>query len=211
MIVALALLFQRMIANTVKTLRYCRSQPFSKLAPLHAVSSQHSPTQSNAHVCVPPQGPDSPQAGKNHSDVRAYVRQFNVIDNQRTLTQLSHGLEPPRSWKPFRERRIKCSWCRTAWRTFPTARSDHMEDPVGGSDTSLTRGPFYCCHLWYFNNSSCSNWKLNLSHPVSSGNTMRRLDIPHIQFVLYLLYQTMLIILRSEETIYLNIYFDFSM
>ncbi|TNN03011.1 hypothetical protein fugu_000040 [Takifugu bimaculatus] len=60
----------RMIANTVKILRYCRSQPFS---------------------------PDSPQAGKSHSDVRAYVRQFNVIDNQRTLTQLSHGLEPPRS------------------------------------------------------------------------------------------------------------------
>uniref|UniRef100_H3DHS0 Rap guanine nucleotide exchange factor 4 n=1 Tax=Tetraodon nigroviridis TaxID=99883 RepID=H3DHS0_TETNG len=59
----------RMIANTVKILRHCRSQAFS---------------------------PDSPPAGKNHSDVRAYVRQFNVIDNQRTLTQLSHGLEPPR-------------------------------------------------------------------------------------------------------------------
>ncbi|KAF7668784.1 hypothetical protein LDENG_00284100 [Lucifuga dentata] len=60
----------RMIANTVKTVRYCRSQPFS---------------------------PDSPQANKNHQEVRSYVRQLSVIDNQRTLTQLSHGLEPRRS------------------------------------------------------------------------------------------------------------------
>ncbi|XP_047456405.1 rap guanine nucleotide exchange factor 4 isoform X3 [Mugil cephalus] len=60
----------RMIANTVKIVRYCRSQTFS---------------------------PDSPLASKNHPDVWTYVRQLNVIDNQRTLTQLSHGLEPRRS------------------------------------------------------------------------------------------------------------------
>ncbi|XP_068602549.1 rap guanine nucleotide exchange factor 4 [Brachionichthys hirsutus] len=60
----------RMIANTVKLLRYCRSQPFS---------------------------PDSPLVSKNHPEVRTYVRQLHVIDNQRTLTQLSHGLEPRRS------------------------------------------------------------------------------------------------------------------
>ncbi|KAK5890286.1 hypothetical protein CesoFtcFv8_013821 [Champsocephalus esox] len=60
----------RMIANTVKIVRYCRSQPFS---------------------------PDSPLASKSHPEVRTYVRQVNVIDNQRTLTQLSHGLEPRRS------------------------------------------------------------------------------------------------------------------
>ncbi|XP_029315581.1 rap guanine nucleotide exchange factor 4 isoform X1 [Cottoperca gobio] len=60
----------RMIANTVKILRLCRSQPFS---------------------------PDSPLASKNHPEVRSYVRQLNVIDNQRTLTQLSQGLEPRRS------------------------------------------------------------------------------------------------------------------
>uniref|UniRef100_A0A4W6FYG8 Rap guanine nucleotide exchange factor 4 n=1 Tax=Lates calcarifer TaxID=8187 RepID=A0A4W6FYG8_LATCA len=59
----------RMIANTVKIVRFCRSQPFS---------------------------PDSPLASKNHPEVRTYVRQLNVIDNQRTLTQLSHGLEPRR-------------------------------------------------------------------------------------------------------------------
>ncbi|XP_023280332.1 rap guanine nucleotide exchange factor 4 isoform X2 [Seriola lalandi dorsalis] len=60
----------RMIANTVKIVRYCRSQPFS---------------------------PDSPLASKNHPEVQTYVRQLKVIDNQRTLTQLSHGLEPRRS------------------------------------------------------------------------------------------------------------------
>ncbi|KAF3694862.1 Rap guanine nucleotide exchange factor 4 [Channa argus] len=60
----------RMIANTVNIVRYCRSQPFS---------------------------PDSPLANKNHPEVRTYVRQLNVIDNQRTLTQLSHGLEPRRA------------------------------------------------------------------------------------------------------------------
>ncbi|KAM9850425.1 rap guanine nucleotide exchange factor 4 isoform 3-T3 [Aulostomus maculatus] len=60
----------RMIANTVKMVRYCRSQPFS---------------------------PESPLASKNHPDMRTYVRHLNVIDNQRILTQLSHGLEPRRS------------------------------------------------------------------------------------------------------------------
>ncbi|XP_074551336.1 rap guanine nucleotide exchange factor 4 isoform X2 [Halichoeres trimaculatus] len=60
----------RMIANTVRILRCCRSHPFS---------------------------PDSPQATKNHPEVRTYVRQLHVIDNQRTLTQLSHRLEPRRS------------------------------------------------------------------------------------------------------------------
>uniref|UniRef100_A0A3B3YKQ4 Rap guanine nucleotide exchange factor (GEF) 4 n=1 Tax=Poecilia mexicana TaxID=48701 RepID=A0A3B3YKQ4_9TELE len=62
--------WERMIAKTVKTVRYFRSQTFS---------------------------PDSPQAGKHHPDVWTYVRQLSVIDNQRTLTQLSHGLEPRRS------------------------------------------------------------------------------------------------------------------
>uniref|UniRef100_A0A1A7Y8G6 Rap guanine nucleotide exchange factor (GEF) 4 n=1 Tax=Iconisemion striatum TaxID=60296 RepID=A0A1A7Y8G6_9TELE len=60
----------RMIAKTVKLVRYCRSQIFS---------------------------PDSPLAGKHHPDVWTYVRQLHIIDNQRTLTQLSHGLEPRRS------------------------------------------------------------------------------------------------------------------
>uniref|UniRef100_A0A3Q2EER5 Rap guanine nucleotide exchange factor 4a n=1 Tax=Cyprinodon variegatus TaxID=28743 RepID=A0A3Q2EER5_CYPVA len=62
--------WERMMAKTVKTMRYCRSQTFS---------------------------PESPLAGKHHPDVWTYVRQLSVIDNQRTLSQLSHSLEPRRS------------------------------------------------------------------------------------------------------------------
>uniref|UniRef100_A0A674D8R7 Rap guanine nucleotide exchange factor 4 n=1 Tax=Salmo trutta TaxID=8032 RepID=A0A674D8R7_SALTR len=60
--------FQRMIANTVRIVRHCRSLPFK-------------PSQTS----------------KNHPDVRSYVRQLTVIDNQRTLSQFSHRLEPRRT------------------------------------------------------------------------------------------------------------------
>ncbi|KAH0621494.1 hypothetical protein JD844_022858 [Phrynosoma platyrhinos] len=60
----------RMISNTVRTVKFCRSQPFN---------------------------PDASLANKNHQDVRSYVRQLSVIDNQRTLSQMSHRLEPRRA------------------------------------------------------------------------------------------------------------------
>uniref|UniRef100_A0A3P8Z388 Rap guanine nucleotide exchange factor (GEF) 4 n=1 Tax=Esox lucius TaxID=8010 RepID=A0A3P8Z388_ESOLU len=60
--------WERMIANTVRIVRYCRSLPFK-------------PSQTS----------------KNHPDVRSYVRQLAVIDNQRTLSQLSQRLEPRRT------------------------------------------------------------------------------------------------------------------
>ncbi|XP_072556900.1 rap guanine nucleotide exchange factor 4 isoform X2 [Paramormyrops kingsleyae] len=60
----------RMIANTVRIVRYCRNQPFS---------------------------PDVSLANKNHQDVWSCVRQLTVIDNQRTLSQLSHRLEARRT------------------------------------------------------------------------------------------------------------------
>ncbi|KAK2108803.1 Rap guanine nucleotide exchange factor 4 [Saguinus oedipus] len=72
----------RMIANTARTVRYYRSQPFSKL---------NAATSYTVDV-----DPDAAQANKNHQDVRSYVRQLNVIDNQRTLSQMSHRLEPRR-------------------------------------------------------------------------------------------------------------------
>ncbi|XP_016423447.1 rap guanine nucleotide exchange factor 4-like isoform X2 [Sinocyclocheilus rhinocerous] len=59
----------RLIANTVRAMRHCRSQPF--------------------YAEVSP-------ASKNPQEVRNYVRQLNVIDNQRTLSQLSFRLEPRR-------------------------------------------------------------------------------------------------------------------
>uniref|UniRef100_A0A8C1MGB8 Rap guanine nucleotide exchange factor 4 n=1 Tax=Cyprinus carpio TaxID=7962 RepID=A0A8C1MGB8_CYPCA len=74
----------RMIASTVRIMRYCRSQPFSKT------------TQSSLDFITVDQ--EAPQAtGKSHQDVRSYVRHISVIDNQRTLSQLSHRLEPRRT------------------------------------------------------------------------------------------------------------------
>ncbi|XP_070988783.1 rap guanine nucleotide exchange factor 4-like [Oncorhynchus clarkii lewisi] len=60
----------RVIANTIRAVRHCRSQPF------------------NPEVCQP---------NKNHAEVRGYVRKLCVIDKQRTLTTLSYRLEPRRT------------------------------------------------------------------------------------------------------------------
>ncbi|XP_037643459.1 rap guanine nucleotide exchange factor 4-like isoform X1 [Sebastes umbrosus] len=60
----------RIIANTIRQVRHCRSQPF------------------NPEICQP---------NKNQADVRGYVRKLCVIDNQRALTQLSYRMEPRRT------------------------------------------------------------------------------------------------------------------
>uniref|UniRef100_A0AAX7UX91 Rap guanine nucleotide exchange factor (GEF) 4 n=1 Tax=Astatotilapia calliptera TaxID=8154 RepID=A0AAX7UX91_ASTCA len=62
--------WERIIANTIRQVRHCRSQPF------------------NPDICQP---------NKNQAEVRAYVRKLCVIDNQRALTQLSYRLEPRRT------------------------------------------------------------------------------------------------------------------
>ncbi|XP_078460792.1 rap guanine nucleotide exchange factor 4-like [Lampetra planeri] len=75
-----------MIAETVRTVRVCRSRSFNEIA-----------STSRAYLSILPlAGPDPSLAAKNHADVRAYVRQLAVIDNQRTLSQLSNKLEPRR-------------------------------------------------------------------------------------------------------------------
>ncbi|KAF7661511.1 hypothetical protein LDENG_00258910, partial [Lucifuga dentata] len=60
----------RIIANTIRQVRHCRSQQF------------------NPDICQP---------NKNQTEVRGYVRKLCVIDNQRALTQLSYRLEPRRT------------------------------------------------------------------------------------------------------------------
>ncbi|XP_051252408.1 rap guanine nucleotide exchange factor 4-like isoform X1 [Dicentrarchus labrax] len=60
----------RIIANTIRQVRHCRSQPF------------------NPDICQP---------NKNQAEVRGYVRKLCVIDNQRALTQLSYRMEPRRT------------------------------------------------------------------------------------------------------------------
>ncbi|XP_038078021.1 rap guanine nucleotide exchange factor 4-like isoform X2 [Patiria miniata] len=59
-----------MIASTIRTIKYCRSEPFTM---------------------------DPPPPVKNISEIRNYVRNLRVVDNQRVLTQHSHKLEPRRS------------------------------------------------------------------------------------------------------------------
>ncbi|XP_064614683.1 rap guanine nucleotide exchange factor 4-like [Liolophura sinensis] len=59
-----------MIAQTMRTVRFCRSQPLDL---------------------------EYPPSTKPSSDVSSYVRNLQVIDNQRILTQLSHKLEPKRT------------------------------------------------------------------------------------------------------------------
>uniref|UniRef100_H3D0J5 Rap guanine nucleotide exchange factor 4b n=1 Tax=Tetraodon nigroviridis TaxID=99883 RepID=H3D0J5_TETNG len=61
----------RIIANAIRQVRLCRSQPFTD--------------------------PDICQPNKNQAEVRGYVRKLCVIDNQRALTQLSYRLEPRRT------------------------------------------------------------------------------------------------------------------
>uniref|UniRef100_A0A671Z1Z6 Rap guanine nucleotide exchange factor 4b n=1 Tax=Sparus aurata TaxID=8175 RepID=A0A671Z1Z6_SPAAU len=60
----------RIIANTIRQVRHCRSTPF------------------NPDICQP---------NKNQAEVRGYVRKLCVVDNQRALTQLSYRLEPRRT------------------------------------------------------------------------------------------------------------------
>lgn len=78
-------------------------------------------------------GPDSPLASKTHPEVRTYVRQLNVIDNQRTLTQLSHELEPRRSWNQSGTEVFHSD--AALWKVLKVGRSfsstgKHMEDPM---------------------------------------------------------------------------------
>uniref|UniRef100_A0A671Z204 Rap guanine nucleotide exchange factor 4b n=1 Tax=Sparus aurata TaxID=8175 RepID=A0A671Z204_SPAAU len=62
--------WERIIANTIRQVRHCRSTPF------------------NPDICQP---------NKNQAEVRGYVRKLCVVDNQRALTQLSYRLEPRRT------------------------------------------------------------------------------------------------------------------
>ncbi|TRY79032.1 hypothetical protein DNTS_022234 [Danionella cerebrum] len=62
----------RMIARTVKTVRECRSQPYSRAL---SYDSDHSLTLRNA------------------TNIRQYIQNLKVIDNQKKLTQLSRTIE----------------------------------------------------------------------------------------------------------------------
>uniref|UniRef100_A0A674BEY0 Rap guanine nucleotide exchange factor 3 n=1 Tax=Salmo trutta TaxID=8032 RepID=A0A674BEY0_SALTR len=71
----LSKVYMRMIAKTVKIVRGCRSTPYGKTDDVGAWYSEQS---------LPLRNP---------SNIRHYVQNFEVIDNQRKLTQLSRGME----------------------------------------------------------------------------------------------------------------------
>ncbi|KAK2564970.1 Rap guanine nucleotide exchange factor 4 [Acropora cervicornis] len=60
----------RMIASSVRFFHYCRSEPFTA---------------------------DCPTPGRPTQEIATFVRDWKVIDNERTLTQLSHGLQPKKA------------------------------------------------------------------------------------------------------------------
>lgn len=96
---------QRIIANTIRQVRHCRSQPFSKYYFYHIyMPASHTSFQSHLFFFpVSPlsaSDPDICQPNKNQAEVRGYVRKLCVIDNQRALTQLSYRMEPRRTWAP---------------------------------------------------------------------------------------------------------------
>lgn len=105
---------QRIIANTIRQVRHCRSQPFSKSAyyswahfyPLICWPCRQTVNNLSSqcffcllYLCLMID-PDICQPNKNQAEVRGYVRKLCVIDNQRALTQLSYRLEPRRTWAP---------------------------------------------------------------------------------------------------------------
>uniref|UniRef100_A0A671S310 Rap guanine nucleotide exchange factor 3-like n=1 Tax=Sinocyclocheilus anshuiensis TaxID=1608454 RepID=A0A671S310_9TELE len=72
----------RMIARTVKTVRQCRSQPYG-MAPPSGVAHRK------------PKYSDQSLTLRSPANIRQYIQNLKVIDNQKKLTQLSRAIEPP--------------------------------------------------------------------------------------------------------------------
>uniref|UniRef100_A0A672MYJ8 Rap guanine nucleotide exchange factor 3 n=1 Tax=Sinocyclocheilus grahami TaxID=75366 RepID=A0A672MYJ8_SINGR len=69
----------RMIARTVKTVRECRSQPYGMASPTFSLSYLADSDQSLTL--------------RNAANIRQYIQNLKVIDNQKKLTQLSRAIE----------------------------------------------------------------------------------------------------------------------
>nr|XP_053629389.1 rap guanine nucleotide exchange factor 4-like isoform X3 [Cherax quadricarinatus] len=68
-----------MLAQTLRTIRYCRSRPLVR-----------------ASSIVTGNALEAPPVPKNENEIRVYVRNLQVIDNQRRLLALSQRYEPKR-------------------------------------------------------------------------------------------------------------------
>uniref|UniRef100_A0A3Q1JP95 Rap guanine nucleotide exchange factor (GEF) 3 n=1 Tax=Anabas testudineus TaxID=64144 RepID=A0A3Q1JP95_ANATE len=87
----------RMIAKTVKIVRGCRSQPYSKcFSRICQTTSTHVWSwQVDSNMISSSHHPDSDHALplRSSSNIRHYIQNLKVTDNQRKLTQLSRTIE----------------------------------------------------------------------------------------------------------------------
>ncbi|XP_064813424.1 rap guanine nucleotide exchange factor 3 isoform X4 [Oncorhynchus masou masou] len=80
----------RMIAKTVKIVRGCRSTPYVPSSPQKGLADRMFLEVPSIRVST---YSEQSLPLRNPSNIRHYVQNFEVIDNQRKLTQLSRGME----------------------------------------------------------------------------------------------------------------------
>eukprot|EP00063_Salmo_salar_P016793 XP_013991628.1 PREDICTED: rap guanine nucleotide exchange factor 3-like isoform X4 [Salmo salar] len=80
----------RMIAKTVKIVRGCRSTPYVPSSPQKGLADRMFLEAPSIRVST---YSEQSLPLRNPSNIRHYVQNFEVIDNQRKLTQLSRGME----------------------------------------------------------------------------------------------------------------------
>lgn len=93
------LYIQHMIADTVRFLRQCQRDHMGQytLLLLFQMEYKTSFLRHKLVFWVIPNFPSHPGNGivqKSNSEARAYIDYLHVIDNQQTLFELSHRLEP---------------------------------------------------------------------------------------------------------------------
>lgn len=81
----------RMVAKTVKIVENCRSQPYISTSPQKSRSDRLSAESAAVRISA---CSEQSLSLRSPLGIRLYVQNLRVIDNQRTLTQLSRTLEP---------------------------------------------------------------------------------------------------------------------
>nr|CAD7395733.1 unnamed protein product [Timema cristinae] len=88
-----------MLAQTMRTIRYCRSRHLGKMGNLFHYSLAMLMARLYLHYWLESRDRSvlEPPSPKSEGDVRAYISCLRINDNQRMLTSLSQKLEPRRS------------------------------------------------------------------------------------------------------------------
>ncbi|KAK1803803.1 hypothetical protein P4O66_020820 [Electrophorus voltai] len=91
----------RMIAKTMKIVRGCRSQPYVPSSPQKGLTERMFVDAPALRISTSPSCPDSLRRSdsdqsltvRNTGNIRHYIQNLKVIDNQKKLTQLSRAIE----------------------------------------------------------------------------------------------------------------------